>query len=165
VVAGEQGADAAAVAYDALDATLARGADALIIDTAGRMHTKRPLMQELEKVRRALAKRLPGAPQETWVVLDATAGQNALVQAKQFHEATPLTGAVVAKLDGSSKAGFIFAIKKELGVPIHRVGLGEDPDDLVCFDPEAFVAALLGIESENAPSPRPSPGGRGREEE
>lgn len=144
VVAGAPGADAAAVAYDALDAAIARGLDVVIIDTAGRMHTKRPLMDELQKVRRALDKRLPGAPHETWAVLDATAGHNAVVQARVFHEATPLTGAVVAKLDGSSKAGFVFAVRQELDVPIRMVGLGEGLEDLVPFDAQEFVDGLLG---------------------
>ncbi len=146
VVAGATGADAAAVAFDAMDAAMARHADVLIVDTAGRMHTRQPLMQELSKVRRAMAKRQANAPDETWVVLDGTMGQNALAQARLFHEATPLTGVVVAKLDGSAKAGFIFSVARELQVPVRMVGLGEGADDLVAFDPVAFVDGLLDLE-------------------
>ncbi len=150
VVAGEPGADAAAVAYDALGAAAARGKDVLIIDTAGRMHTRAPLMQELKKIRAALSKRQPDAPHETWVVLDATLGQNAVVQARVFNEAVPLTGAIVTKLDGSARAGFVFSIVKDLRVPIRFAGLGEGPDDLVPFDPPGFVKALLGEEADAA---------------
>jgi len=145
VVVGASGADAAAVAYDALEAAQARKMDALIVDTAGRMHTRQPLMQELQKVKGSLSKRMPGAPHETWIVLDATLGQNAVIQARQFHESVPLTGVVVAKLDGSSKAGFVFSIAKELGLPIRYIGLGEGNEDLAPFDPTAFVEALLAI--------------------
>ncbi len=147
VVAGATGADGAAVAFDAVQAAEARGRDVLIMDTAGRMHTKAPLMDELQKVRRAMCKKLPGAPHETWIVLDASMGQNAISQARQFHAAVPLTGVVVAKLDGSAKAGFIFAIRDELKLPIRFVGLGEGMDDLAPFDAQAFAGALLGLES------------------
>jgi len=147
VVAGQTGSDAAAVAYDALDAALARGSDVVLVDTAGRMHTKQPLMEELAKVKRAMGKRLAGAPHETWIVLDASMGQNALAQARMFHDATGLTGAVIAKLDGSAKAGFVFAVHKELGVPVLYVGLGEGAEDLAPFAPREFVHALLGLES------------------
>lgn len=143
VVAGAPGADAAAVAYDALDAALARKADVLIIDTAGRMHTKQPLMKELQKVKSALSKRLARAPDAVWIVLDAMLGQNAVVQAKMFHEATPLSGAVIAKLDGSSKAGFVFSISRDLGIPIVFAGLGEGEEDLQPFSPVQFVDALF----------------------
>jgi fused signal recognition particle receptor len=149
-VVGATGADAAAAAYDALDAGYARGADDVIIDTAGRMHTREPLMRELEKVRRALVKRAGRDPDETWIVLDAALGQNAIAQARTFHAATPLTGVIVSKLDGSSKAGFVFSIRKELGVPIPFAGLGEGPDDLALFEPEAFVRALLAEEPSHA---------------
>lgn len=142
-VVGATGGDAAAVAYDAVAAAVARRCDVAIVDTAGRMHTREPLMRELQKVRLAMEKRLPGAPQHTWVVLDAMLGQNAVIQARQFHETTPLTGAIVTKLDGSSKAGFLFAIRQELNLPILYAGLGEGPDDLVPFDPGPFVDALL----------------------
>jgi len=146
IVAGATGADAAAVAFDAVAAAQARGSDVLLFDTAGRMHTKTPLMQELQKVAAALAKKMPGAPHEVWLVLDATLGQNAIVQARQFHAAIPLTGAIIAKVDGSSKAGFVFAVAKELGVPIRFIGLGEGEDDLQPFDAEKFVTAMLGEE-------------------
>lgn len=148
VVAGKQGSDAAAVAYDALDAAIARKADVVIVDTAGRMHTRKPLMDELGKLRRAITKRLGRDPDETWIVLDASLGQNAIVQAQFFHEATPLTGAIVAKLDGSAKAGFLFSVVKELQTPIRFAGLGEGIDDLRPFEPAEFVRALMGDETE-----------------
>lgn len=147
VVGGATGADAAAVAFDAIAAAQSRGTDVLIVDTAGRMHTKQPLMVELQKVRRSLAKKMPSAPHETWIVLDASMGQNALNQARQFHEASPLSGVVITKLDGSAKAGFLFAIRRDLNLPIRFVGLGEQADDLVPFSPQEFVDALLGNES------------------
>ncbi len=149
-VTGQQGADAAAVAYDALDSAIARNADVLFIDTAGRMHTKQPLMEELKKIDRALKKRIPDAPHEVWMVLDASIGQNAIIQAKQFNECMPLTGTVIAKLDGSSKAGFIFSIQKQLAIPVVYAGLGEGVEDLVPFDPSSFVGGLLGLEEEKA---------------
>ena len=147
VVAGSPGADAAAVAYDALDAAIARGRDTVIVDTAGRMHTKEPLMKELQKLRGAMAKRVHGAPHETWIVLDATLGQNAVAQAKIFHEAAPLTGVIISKLDGSSKAGFVFSIQREMNIPIRFVGLGEKMNELVPFEPEQFVSALMNSEN------------------
>lgn len=147
VVAGQTGADTAAVAFDAVDALLARKLDVLFLDTAGRMHTKQPLMEELSKVKRAMAKRLPEAPHETWIVLDASMGQNALTQARMFKEVAGLTGAVIAKLDGSAKAGFVFSVQRELQVPVLFVGLGEQMNDLAPFDPAAFVDALLGYAS------------------
>lgn len=143
VVAGATGADPASVAYDAVEAAVVRKADALIFDTAGRMHTRQPLMQELEKVRRAMGKRLEGAPQETWIVLDAALGRNAIAQARQFHAAVPLSGVIVSKLDGSAKGGFVFSIARELNLPILYAGLGEGADDLAPFDPAGFVRALL----------------------
>lgn len=146
VVAGAPGADAAAVAFDALDAAVARGRDTVIVDTAGRMHTKEPLMKELRKVSGAMAKRVSGAPHETWLVLDATLGQNAVMQAKVFHETVALTGVIISKLDGSSKAGFVFSINREMGIPIRFVGLGEKMDELVPFEPEQFVGALMNSE-------------------
>ena len=144
VVSGQQGADAASVAYDALNAAQARDVDLVLIDTAGRMHTKEPLMQELNKICRALEKCREGAPEETWIVLDGSNGQNALFQAREFNKMVPLTGVVVTKLDGSSKAGFLFSVKRELGVPILFVGLGEQAEDLVPFEAASFVDALLG---------------------
>ncbi len=148
IVAGVQGADAASVVYDAVSAGKARSSDYVIIDTAGRMHTKYNLMQELKKVNRAANKGLPGAPHDVWIVLDASLGNNALIQAKAFHESVPLSGIVVTKLDGSSKAGFILAVKHELGVPIRFIGLGEGMDDMVAFDPDDYADAILGIDKD-----------------
>ena len=143
-VVGAPGADSAAVAYDSVLAGLARKADVVLIDTAGRMHTKQPLMDELQKVRRSVHKAMPGAPHESWIVLDATLGNNAVIQARMFKECVALTGVVVAKLDGSSKAGFVFTLRKELGLPVRFVGLGESADDIVPFDPAEFVKGFLG---------------------
>ncbi|MDF3129220.1 signal recognition particle-docking protein FtsY [Kiritimatiellaeota bacterium B1221] len=144
VVSGRQGSDASAVAYDALDAAHARGADLLFIDTAGRMHTKDHLMDELEKMVRALKKRDENAPHATWMVLDASLGQNSLNQARIFHQSVPLSGLILTKLDGSSRAGFLFNIQKEMpGVPVLFSGLGEAKEDLVPFDAKAFLDGLL----------------------
>ncbi len=143
VIAHQPGADPAAVAYDALEAAQARGADVLIVDTAGRLHTKYNLMQELRKIHRVIQKQMPQAPQETLLVLDATTGQNALSQAKYFKDAVDVNGVFLAKLDGTAKGGIAFAIASELGVPILYVGTGEEPDDLAEFDAEEFVAGLL----------------------
>jgi len=149
VVSGRQKSDASAVAFDALDAAHARNADLLFIDTAGRMHTKDHLMEELKKMVRALKKREEDAPHATWMVLDASLGQNSLLQAKIFHKAVPLTGLILTKLDGSSKAGFLFNVQKELpGVPVLFSGLGEAKEDLVPFDPDAFLDGLLTKTSE-----------------
>ena len=149
VVSGRQGSDASAVAFDALDAAHAREAELLLIDTAGRMHTKDHLMEELRKMVRALKKREDAAPHATWMVLDASLGQNSLLQAKIFHEAVPLTGLILTKLDGSSKAGFLFNVHKELpGVPVLFTGLGEAKEELVPFDSDAFLDGLL-TSSEN----------------
>ncbi len=144
VVSGRQGSDASAVAYDALDAAHARGAELLLIDTAGRMHTKDHLMDELEKMVRALKKRDEHAPHATWMVLDASLGQNSLNQARIFHQSVPLSGLILTKLDGSSRAGFLFNIQKEMpGVPVLFSGLGEQKEDLIPFDPTAFLDGLL----------------------
>jgi fused signal recognition particle receptor len=143
VVAHAPGADPGAVVYDALDAAVARGSDIVIADTAGRLHTKSNLMDELSKVRRIVDKRLPGAAPETLFVLDATTGQNGLAQARAFHEAVGLTGIVLTKLDSTSKGGIVFAIEDVLGVPVRFVGVGEKVGDLLPFDPDAFVAALF----------------------
>jgi len=143
-VGGEMGADAAGVAYNAVDSAMAKNCNPVIVDSAGRMHTKTPLMDELPKMCRSMNKRLDGAPHEVWMVLDASIGQNAVIQAKQFNEVVPLTGIVITKLDGSSKAGFLFSVRKELNVPILFTGLGEGEDDLVPFNPEEFVDALFG---------------------
>ncbi|MEI6169313.1 MAG: signal recognition particle-docking protein FtsY [bacterium] len=144
VVVGAHGADSAAVAFDATKAAVARKADVVLIDTAGRMHTKQPLMDELQKVQRSIGKALPGAPHENWIVLDATLGNNAIIQARMFKECVDLTGVVIAKLDGSSKGGFVFTIRKELGLPVCFVGLGEGEDDLAPFDSKEFVKGFLG---------------------
>jgi fused signal recognition particle receptor len=143
VVAHAPGADPAAVVYDALDAAVARGADTVIADTAGRLHTKTNLMDELAKIRRIVARRLPGTTPETLFVLDATTGQNGLAQAVAFHEAVGLTGIVLTKLDSTARGGIVFAIVDRLGVPVRYVGVGERAADLVPFDPAAFVAALF----------------------
>ena len=143
VVAGAYGADPSSVAHDAASAAAARGLSYLLVDTAGRLHTKQNLMQELQKLHRVLAKQVPGAPHETLLVLDATTGANALTQARVFHKAVPLTGLVVTKLDGTSKGGMIVAVRRELGIPVKFIGVGEQPDDLQPFDPKAFAHALF----------------------
>ena len=143
VVRHSEGADPAAVAFDAAKAAVARGADVLILDTAGRLHTKVNLMEELKKVRRVLAREIPGAPHETLLVLDATTGQNALVQARLFREAVDVSGIALTKLDGTAKGGVVVAIGAELGVPVRFVGIGEGVDDLRPFDPDLFVEALF----------------------
>ena len=144
VVAHAPNADPGAVVYDALDAAVARGADIVIADTAGRLHTKSNLMDELAKIRRIIDKRLPGSVPETIFVLDATTGQTGLSQAKAFHDAVGLTGIVLTKLDSTAKGGIVFAIEHDLGVPVRFVGVGEKVGDLLPFDPDAFVAALFG---------------------
>jgi fused signal recognition particle receptor len=143
VIAGSYGADAASVAHDAVTAAQARKADYLFIDTAGRLHTKHNLMQELQKLHRVIGRQLPGAPHEVLLVLDATTGMNALNQAREFNKAVPLTGLIVTKLDGTSKGGMVVAIQKELGLPIKFIGLGEQPDDLQPFDAKQFAQALF----------------------
>jgi fused signal recognition particle receptor len=143
VVAHAPGADPGAVVYDALDAAVARGADLVIADTAGRLHTKVNLMDELTKLRRIVDKRLPGAQPETLFVLDATTGQTGLAQAKAFHEAVGLTGIVLTKLDSTAKGGIVFAIEDALKVPVRFVGVGEGVNDLLPFEPKAFVEALF----------------------
>ncbi|HEY3853455.1 MAG TPA: signal recognition particle-docking protein FtsY [Verrucomicrobiae bacterium] len=146
VVAGASGADPASVAHDAIAAAQARNADFLFIDTAGRLHTKHNLMQELQKVHRVMQKKLQGAPHETLLVLDATTGMNALNQAREFNKAVTLTGLVVTKLDGTSKGGMVVAIQRELGLPVKFIGLGEKPDDLQPFDAKQFANALFAAE-------------------
>ena len=143
VIKHKEGADPSAVVFDAVSAAKARAVDVLIVDTAGRLHTKSNLMEELKKVRRILSRELPGAPHETLLVLDGNTGQNALVQTKMFHEAVGVTGIVLTKLDGTSKGGIIFAIYKELSIPVKFVGIGEAIEDLRSFDPREFVDALL----------------------
>jgi len=143
VIASAYGADAASVAHDAVTAAQARKADYLFIDTAGRLHTKHNLMQELHKLHRVIGKQLPGAPHEVLLVLDGSTGMNALNQAREFNKSVPLTGLIVTKLDGTSKGGMVVAIQKELGLPIKFIGLGEQPDDLQPFDAKQFAQALF----------------------
>ncbi|MCW8892773.1 MAG: signal recognition particle-docking protein FtsY, partial [Deltaproteobacteria bacterium] len=146
VVRHDEGADPSAVAFDAAKAAVARKADILLLDTAGRLHTKVNLMEELKKIRRVLDREIPGAPHEVLLVLDATTGQNALTQAKLFNEAVALDGIALTKLDGTAKGGIVVAIASELQVPVRFVGIGEQLDDLRPFDAEMFVAALFGQE-------------------
>ncbi|HTA29684.1 MAG TPA: signal recognition particle-docking protein FtsY, partial [Candidatus Cybelea sp.] len=143
VIAGADKADPASIAHDAITAATARHAHYLFIDTAGRLHTKHNLMQELQKLHRVIGKQLPGAPHEVLLVLDATTGMNALTQAREFNKAVPLTGLVVTKLDGTSKGGMVVAIQKELGLPIKFIGLGEQADDLQPFDAKQYAEALF----------------------
>jgi fused signal recognition particle receptor len=143
VIAGQYGADPAAVAHDAVTAAVSRHADYLFVDTAGRLHTKHNLMKELQKLHRVMGKQLAGAPHETLLVLDATTGMNAMAQAREFHRAVSLTGLVITKIDGTSKGGMVVAIQKDLGLPIKFVGLGEQSDDLQPFDAAQFAAALF----------------------
>lgn len=142
-VTGAPGGDPAAVAFDAIDAAEARGLDTVLVDTAGRLHTQEGLMEELRKVVRVLARRCPGAPHETLLVLDGTVGQNAVQQGKLFAEAVRPTGLIVTKLDGSARGGAVVALRRELQLPIRFLGLGEQPDDLVPFEAERFAERLL----------------------
>ncbi len=143
IVKHESGSDPAAVAYDSVEASKKRNVDVVIIDTAGRLHTKSPLMEELKKIRRVIDKSLPGAPHETLLVVDATTGQNALRQAEIFHNAIGVTGIALTKLDGTAKGGIVFAIKQELGIPIRLIGVGEGIEDLRDFNSKEFVEALF----------------------
>ncbi|MFO7741362.1 MAG: signal recognition particle-docking protein FtsY [Anaerolineae bacterium] len=143
IVKGPPGGDPGAVVFDALQAARSRDKDLIIVDTAGRLHTQYNLMSELQKVRRVAASRVDGAPHETLLVLDATTGQNALSQARHFQEAVEVTGIVLAKLDSTAKGGMVFAIARELGLPVRFVGTGETLDDLAPFDPDAFVEGLF----------------------
>ena len=147
LTSGSYGADPAAVAHDAVASALAKNMDYLFIDTAGRLHTKHNLMQELEKVHRVMGKKLEGAPHETLLVLDATTGMNALNQAREFNKSVPLSGLVITKLDGTSKAGMVVAIQNELQIPVMYIGIGEQADDLQPFDAQEFSHALFGLES------------------
>jgi fused signal recognition particle receptor len=144
VIAGAPESDPGAVAFNAVQAGTARGLDLILIDTAGRLQTKFNLMEELKKVNRVIGKALPGAPHEVWLVLDATTGQNAMGQAKAFKEAVNVSGVILSKLDSSARGGMAFAIQRELGLPILFAGLGEKPEDLTLFDPDAFVQGILG---------------------
>ena len=143
IVKGAQGADPAAVAFDAADAAIARGVDVLLVDTAGRLHTQDNLMRQLTKIRNVIAKKIPGAPHETLLVLDATSGQNAVAQATAFKAACDVTGIFLAKLDGTAKGGIVVAIRDALDVPVKLVGVGETPEDVQPFDPDAFVEGMF----------------------
>jgi len=160
VVKGQQGGDPAAVAFDAVSAAMARGVDVLILDTAGRLQTQDPLMRQLAKLRSVVGKKLPGAPHEVLLVLDATSGQNALRQAEEFGKAAGVTGIFLAKLDGTAKGGLVVAIREATQVPVKFVGVGETPDDVEPFDPDRFVEAMFeepepieaaGVEPRGAP--------------
>lgn len=143
VIAGQPESDPGAVAYDAVQAAISRNMDVVLIDTAGRLHTRYNLMEELKKVHRVIAKALPGAPHATLLVLDATTGQNALYQARAFQQAVNVNGVILSKLDSSARGGMAFAIQKELGLPIYYAGLGEKPEDLQPFDRDEFVKNIL----------------------
>lgn len=143
VVKHQSGSDPSAVVFDAIEAARARNIDIVIIDTAGRLHTKSPLMEELKKVKRVCGKAMPGAPHEVLLVVDATNGQNALKQAQIFNEAAGVTAIALTKLDGTAKGGIVFAIKKELNIPVKLIGVGEGVDDLQDFEPQDFVKALF----------------------
>jgi fused signal recognition particle receptor len=143
IVKSQQGADPASVAHDACEKAMSRQFDVLIVDTAGRLHTQAPLMRELEKIHRVVAKLIPGAPHEVLLVLDATTGQNAVVQAESFKKTVHCTGLILAKLDGTAKGGAIFTIKQKVGLPVKFIGVGEKLDDLEPFDPDAYVEALF----------------------
>ena len=144
VIKHQSGSDPSAVIFDGLSAAKARGTDVVIVDTAGRMHTKFNLMEELKKMKRVMDKALPGSPHETLLVLDATTGQNAVSQARQFHEAIGVTGVVLTKLDGTAKGGVVVAIAEELGIPVKLVGVGEGLEDIDVFSAEDFVEGLFG---------------------
>jgi fused signal recognition particle receptor len=144
VISGAPESDPGAVAFNAVQSGAAHDVDIVLVDTAGRLHTRFNLMEELKKVYRVIGKALPGAPHEVWLVLDATTGQNALQQAKAFKEAVGVTGVILSKLDSSARGGMAFAIQRELGLPILFAGLGEKPEDLIPFDPDAFVKGIMG---------------------
>jgi len=143
IVKHRPGSDPAAVAFDACEAALSRNADVVIVDTAGRLHTQTNLMRELEKIHRVIGRKIPGAPHEVLLVLDATTGQNALSQAKLFRDAVKVTGVFLAKLDGTAKGGIVVAIDNELDLPVKFIGIGEKQEDIEPFDPNAFVEALF----------------------
>ncbi len=143
IIKGAPGSDPASVAFDAAEAAQARGVDVLLIDTAGRMHTQAGLMRQLTKIRDVVAKKIPGAPHEVLLVLDATAGQNAVNQAEMFARAIDLTGIFLAKLDGTAKGGIVLAIRDKLGIPVKLIGVGETLDDVEPFDPDSFIEAIF----------------------
>jgi fused signal recognition particle receptor len=147
IVRGQEGGDPAAVAFDACAAAKARGVDVVILDTAGRLHTQDPLMRQLEKLHKVIGKQIEGGPHEVLLVLDATAGQNALRQAEEFSRAAKVTGIMLAKLDGTARGGIVVAIREQLGLPVKFVGVGETPDDIQPFEPGAFIDALFGAEA------------------
>jgi fused signal recognition particle receptor len=144
IVTGQMGSDPGAVVFDGIQSAVSKGYEVVLVDTAGRLHTRYNLMEELKKVHRVAGKALSGAPHAVWLVLDATTGQNALVQARAFKEAVGVTGIILAKLDSSARGGMVFAIQRELGLPILFAGLGEKYEDLAVFDPDAFVKGILG---------------------
>lgn len=143
IIRGQQGGDPAAVAFDACDAALARNVDVLLIDTAGRLHNQAHLMRELKKIRDVVQRRIPDAPHEVLLVLDATTGQNAVNQAKEFNEAIDLTGIFLSKLDGTARGGIVIAIHEAIGIPVKLIGIGETLDDVEPFDPDAFIEAMF----------------------
>lgn len=143
VVKGQQGGDPASVAFDACDAAVARGVDVLLVDTAGRLHTQDPLMRQLTKIRDVVGRRIPGAPHEALLVLDATAGQNAIRQAEEFTRAIGVTGVILTKLDGTAKGGAVVAVRQGVGAPVKFVGVGESLEDLEAFEPAAFIEAMF----------------------
>lgn len=143
IVIGQMGSDPGAVVFDGIQSAISKDYDLVVVDTAGRLHTRNNLMDELKKIHRVAGKALPGAPHAVWLVLDATTGQNALVQARAFKEAVNVTGIILAKLDSSAHGGMIFAIQEELKLPVLFVGLGENAEDLVPFDPDAFIKGIL----------------------
>ena len=147
LIKGSEGSDPASVVFDAIEAGKSRGADVVIVDTAGRLHTKKPLMDELAKIGRIMERAIPGAPHEVLLVIDGTTGQNAIIQAKIFHEAVPITGVAVTKLDGTAKGGIVIAVKHEIGAPIKLIGIGEQLDDLRDFVAKDFTDALFQQES------------------
>ncbi len=149
IVKHKQGSDPAAVAYDAASAAVSRGADFLIIDTAGRLHTQKHLMRELEKIKAVVSKQIPDSPHEVILVLDGTTGQNAIVQAKNFTESIEVTGIFLSKLDGTARGGIVIAIKDQLDIPVKFIGLGETPEDIAEFDPDEFVEALFNTQDDD----------------
>ena len=161
MIAGAEGADPASVVYDAVNAAKARHADILLCDTAGRLHNKKNLMNELEKIGRIISREYPEAKRENLVVLDAATGQNALSQAREFSQVTNLTGIVLTKMDGSSKGGIAIAVQSELGIPVKYIGVGEHLEDLQRFDPDEFVRALFDTEPEEAADLETSKSGEG----
>jgi fused signal recognition particle receptor len=143
IISGQMGGDAGAVAFDTVQAAISRQTQIVLIDTAGRLHTRYNLMEELKKVHRVVGKALPGAPSHVWLVMDATTGQNAIQQARAFKDAVKVTGVILAKLDSSARGGMAFAIQRELNLPILFAGLGEKPEDLQPFNPDAFIDSIL----------------------